>query len=785
MKRVMKNLMRVPRLLVLFRVTLVGVYMGLSETAEAQSPTASISGFIVDGSNGETLIGANVFLKPGYRGATSNSRGYYVIPRVEAGRYTIHVQYMGYQPYASEITIGEGETAQVNIQLVGEALETEEIVVVGDSLPRIEELYRRPVSKLELTGVEIAKIPQVAEADLLRSLQTLPGVVSVSDFSSALYVRGGSSDQNLYLIDGTDVYNPEHAFGLFSTFNTDAIKKVELSKGGFGAEYGGRLSSVLNVTNLDGNREEFEGSASLSLLSARTTLQMPIGRRGSISGSIRRTYFDKTIGAAIEDLPAYYFWDGNAKAHLELNRKNYLTLSAYGGRDVLGYTYNEKATSPTGFDVTWGNTTGSARWTHVFSPQLFSNFWVTGSRFRSSFRNTEPFDVFDKNRVSDVTVKGSLEYYASREWTLRFGFEQKFLRYAYTEEYPDRVVDIRRDPRQSTAYAQVNYKPDARWDIESGVRLDRWDAAKNYTNVDPRLTVRYRLTETINLKGAAGIYHQYLHRFERPFFVGIWSSSDENQKDSESKHLIVGIQQSFSNAIEVEIESYYKTYDRIHSLNPNVITAIEPERNDANGKAVYTQTRGLFLTGKGDSKGVEALIRKTAGPWTGWASVTWSTVGVRYDRVNDGRTFAPRHDRTMNINLVANADARNLLRSFRGESSQRDAGQWIVSAGFFFNSGQPITVPASKYVIRRSPDDVSWRQDYPSQINRYRLPAYARLDVSVSYARRFTHWSFEPYLQVYNLGNRKNVWFLEYDGDKVKKVNMFPVLPTIGFNFKF
>lgn len=750
-----------------------------------QTPSASVSGFVFDESNGETLIGANVFLKPGYRGATSNSSGYYVIPRVEAGPYTIHVQYIGYKPYAREITVKDGEIVKLNIVLQNEAIESEEVVIYGDSLPRIEELYRRPISKLELTGVEIAKIPQVAEADLLRSLQTLPGVVSMSDFSSALYVRGGSSDQNLYLIDGTDVYNPEHAFGLFSTFNTDAIKKVELSKGGFGAEYGGRLSSVLNVTNLDGNREEFEGSGSLSLLSARTTLQMPIGHRGSISGSIRRTYFDKTIGAAINDIPDYYFWDGNVKAYFELDKKNFLTISGYGGQDVLGFTFNEEAESRTGFDVRWGNTTGSARWTRVFTPQLFGNFWVTGSRFQSKFEFTEPFDFSDENFVSDVTVKGSLEYYASERWSTRFGFEQKFLHGIFEQEFPDGRVDVNRRRRQSTAYAQVNYRPDGRWDIEPGVRFDYFDAERDYKNLDPRLTVRYRLTETSNLKAAAGIYHQYLHRMERPFFVGIWTSSDENQRESESKHLILGYQQQFAETYELEIEAYLKTYRNVYSLNQNIIAAVVPERYDEQGRAIYANTKGLFDRGRGNSQGLEFLLKKNSGAVTGWMALSWAGTRMTFDGINQDQPFPPRHDRTVNVNFVSSIDVKNGLRVLRGEETKRDKGRWIFGTNFIYNSGQPITVPSSYYAIRPTPDAGFWTRENPTTINKFRLPYYARLDISVSYLRQFTHWSFEPYLQIYNVGNRKNVWFLEYDGTKVDKISMFPILPTIGMNFKF
>ncbi len=344
---------------------------------------SSISGFVFDKTNGESLIGANLYIEGIGVGASTNLNGYYVIPQVAAGTYTLVCDYQGYQPHREEIRVENSQPLKINIIMVESILETETIVVTADSIPTIEKLYNKPISGVNLSGMQIRRIPQVAEADLLRSLQTLPGVEPLSDFSSALYIRGGTPDQNLYLLDGTDVYNPEHAFGLFSTFNTDAIKQVDLSKGGFGAEYGGRLSSILNITNIDGNREQFEGTASISLLSARTTLQMPISDFGSVSGSVRRTYFDQTVAKMIDDLPDYYFYDGNLKAFFDINANNNLTLSAYGGRDVLDFIFNTSGSDETGFKYDWGNATASARWTTVISPILFANFWITASRWMS------------------------------------------------------------------------------------------------------------------------------------------------------------------------------------------------------------------------------------------------------------------------------------------------------------------------------------------------------------------------------------------------------------------
>jgi hypothetical protein len=239
-----------------------------------------VSGFVRDASDGELLIRATVLVEGAPLGGLTNVQGYYVLPNIPVGEHTLVFTYIGYAALRQSVTITADSDTRIDVRLNPEAVRGQEVVVRADSMPAAEMLFRKPISQIRLNPAQINSLPQVAESDLLHSLKSLPGVLPLSDFSSALYVRGGTPDQNLYPLDGTDVYNPEHTFSIFSTFNTDAIKQADLSKGGFGAEYGGRLSSVLDVTNLDGNREEFEGTASLSLLSAKTTLQAPLGSRG-------------------------------------------------------------------------------------------------------------------------------------------------------------------------------------------------------------------------------------------------------------------------------------------------------------------------------------------------------------------------------------------------------------------------------------------------------------------------------------------------------------------------
>ncbi|MEJ2053139.1 MAG: TonB-dependent receptor, partial [Calditrichaceae bacterium] len=727
-------------------------------------------------------IGANVYIDGAMYGSSTNQDGYYVIPKMPAGTYTLVVDYLGYKQSLNEIIIKKGERTKLDIYLDEDILQTETIVIVADSIPTIEKLYNKPISEIHLNAKQIQQIPQAVEADLMRSLQTLPGIVPVSDFSSELYVRGGTADQNLYLLDGADVYNPDHAFGFFSTFNTDAIKQVNVSKGGFGAEYGGRLSSVVDVTNLDGNREEFEGSVAISLLSAKTTLQMPIGQFGSISGSIRRTYFDKTIANYIDDVPDYYFYDGNIKAFFDINAHNKLSLSGFGGRDYLDFVFNEDAEEKVGFTYDWGNKTGSIKWTHIFSPTLFSNFWITNSRF-SSYFDLDEFNVSEDNIVMDFTVKGNLEYHYSNKISAQFGFEQKYLRINYEQEFPGGEVDAKAAPEHYATYVQSNWRPNRRWDIETGIRYNYFDADTSYQNFSPRLSAKYRLTDKINLKAAAGIYYQYLHRVPRFITSDIWTNSNSFQKPSRSIHYILGYQQEIRKDYQFETEAYYKEFDNVYSFNNNFLTELTTDRFNSDNEPVYDVIKGLFNTGKGNSYGLELMIRKDVGFVTGWVGYSLSKTKYTIEAINGGREFSPRHDRTSMLNFVSTFN-------LSGKPKDIYKGTWHVGLNLVYSSGQPYTEPGSGYIIGSTPNAPERYVEYaPTSINNIRFPDYARMDVSLIYRKKFRPFALETYIQIYNIGNRRNVWFVNYEYENgkpdAKEVTMLPLLPTLGLNIKF
>lgn len=757
--------------------------------------TGNINGFVFDDENGEALIGANVYIESSTFGTTTNFNGYYILPDIPVGEHRLICEYIGYAKYIKTIELRSGQNINLTIILKPSLFETEEIIVVADSMRMSQRLFNKPISEISLSPKEIKQIPQIIESDLLRTLQSLPGILPVSDYSSELYVRGGTPDQNLILIDGADVYNPEHAFGLFSTFNTDAIKDVEISKGGFKAPYGGRLSSLINVTFIDGNRNHFEKEVGISLMSAKALMQGPLGQFGSISASFRRTYFDQTYGRFMDDVPDYYFYDSHIKAFFDIDANNKLSVSTYLGRDVLDYVFNEDEDDSESLIYNWGNKTGSIRWTHIFNPKLFSNFWLTYSQFSSEF---ELADFSEDNSITDLTFKGQFEYAMTKSIMAEFGYEYKKLSYAYEEYFPGGTVDINRNRNHYVGYTSIGWQPTDRWKIDGGLRYNYFDSNVDFKNWAPRFSAKYRLSEISNLKLAVGRFHQYLHRVPRAFIADIWTTADENYTNSSANHYILGYQREIGDNIAFELEGYYKQYENIYSLK-DFIVDFQPQAYDDKGSPIYTSTAGLFDRGDGHSIGFEVLFRKNYGPLTGWIAYALSKTKYAIENVDNGKEFTPRHDRTSVINAIVNIELKNFIRDIRNRKAKKDRGNWLLGINFIYSTGQPITLTSSTYTMSSFPD---WGYEaylvYPSDRNKFRLPSYIRFDLSITYERQYNGWMMIPYFQFFNLGNRKNVWFINYENEeeiedgglkvikqKVETIEMLPFFPTLGVTVKF
>ncbi len=769
---------------------------------EAQSPrTSTISGFVYDKSTGETLIGTNVYLKNSHLGSITDNNGYFVISNVPVGKQKLVASYVGYKTAEKDIDVN-GSGGIIKLYLTPAAYKVGEVIVKGDSERIGDRMFSRPVSTIDMSSQQVNQIPQVVESDLLRALQTMPGITALSDFSSAIYVRGGTPDQNLYLVDGAEIYNPEHAFGIFSTFNTNAIKRVEVSKGGFGAEYGDRLSSVINVIDLEGNRNKFQGDFNLSLIAASLTLQSPLGSFGSISGSFRRTYIDQTYAKFIKNLPSYYFDDGNLKGFFQFGDKDNLTLSYFGSADNLNYKIDKTLPQSPHFLYNWGNNLGSINWKHIFSDKVFTSFYLTGSRFQSNF-SINAFQNFNElNTLSDYTAKGSLEYFISNELNMKAGADYKQLGLLYNFNWDAGLVNINTLAHEANAYVSFLWHPVPVWDIEAGLRYASFHSDKTFTHFLPRLSIKYRLSATSNLKFATGIYSQYLDSIQRLFFSSIWMAADKNINDSRATHFILGYQKQVGDYFVADLETYLKNYKNLYIFNQNFNAETTPSYYLPDGNPAYTSNKNLLIRGDGKSFGLEIMLRKDIGAVTGWIAYSLSRTQYVFDGINQGNIFVPRQDRTSVLNFVLNGNIGDIFRGNWNGAPSNSGSNWLLGLNFIYTSGQPITVPVSAYYVNTLPDwnnygtgsrDLPAYKLYPGPIDTYRLPPYIRLDLSITWKKDYGTWSLAPYLQIINIGNRKNVWFINYrsniqNGAVVQNItteDMLPILPSLGLTIKF
>lgn len=735
-------------------------------------PTAvlatDVSGYIRDASNGESLPFVNVYLKGESRGSISNEAGYYVIAGVPAGAHTLVVSLIGYAPFTQDIELADGDLV-VDVELQSQAIQLQATVVEADANEIVE--FDISPSRTSLRPSELKAAPAAIEADPIRTIQTLPGVAALSDFSVGLYVRGGTPDQNLVLLDGSDVYNASHLFGLFSTFPADAAKSTELLKGGYPAKYGGRLSSVLNVITDEGNKERFEGTGGASLLASRLTLQGPVAR-GSWLVSGRRTHLDPLISLARKALDAqrfgYHFYDLQGKTHQVLSHSDQFTLAAYTGQDGLTYRFDEFD-----FDLEWGNRTVSSKWTHVFDSNLFGNFLFTGSRFKAqTIFNTEDTTLEETNRLTDLSWKGDISWLPSQAHSVDFGFLVKRMSMEYNfGETDQNWVDIDVEGFHNALYVADTWSLTHRLRVQPGLRLNHFSNG-GYSDWSPRIAARYQLGADTFLKAATGVYHQYIFRLAREFqgislLSNVWALADSTAEPSRSIHYVGGIETKWR-SMDVDLEGYFKDYDELYELNYD-----EQESVDIGD---------ILRRGDGQAWGFDILLRKRSGRHTGWialnAGVTERTIdGLNLDSDGNPQSFRSKFDRRLTLHVI---------------HSWRLGERWTVSSRFTQASGQPYTQVFGSGEIEL-PSGLRWTFWDKGELNAVRLPEYQRLDTSIARQFRFRGWDMKAYLQIVNVTNHENVFnYFWTDGTTHKQkpgkrtaISMLPILPSFGIDFSF
>ncbi len=754
---------------------------------------ATISGFVTRADSNEPMHYANLRIAGLKSGTQTNKQGYYVISIPQPGTYTLNVSLVSYAAQEYTFTISsEGETVVHNFALIKSSIELGTVKVTANSDKTGS--INIPVSTIRQTTEQLQNVVAVAESDVFRALATLPGVTPISDFSAGLYVRGGSPDQNLILLDDIDVYNPNHFGGIFSTFNTDAIDSAELIKGGYPAMYGGRLSSVLDVDNLQGNRIKPHGVARLSLISSSATLEGPwrIGnQKGSYMGSFRRTYVE-LLQQLMSDIPDYYFYDGHAKVNWDVSLKDKLTLSTYFGKDKLRFDFGDQ------IKAEWGNETFSAQWQHLFSPKLYSRFVFAGSRFASKLAqiSQEDENIYTReNSIDDISSKGILSWMPNNHHQVDTGFEFKWndtkLNFSTTYDYdPNTLPDIDISSLMSSVYVQDSWNPDALWTVQPGLRLTWYNSLKfnlpslpnaSYINLDPRVSLRRKLDLNESVYATYGLYHQYLTLMSMgassPF--DIWFPLDGSLKPGNSNHFILGYTRDFPGGLGLDLEGYYKTYDKILEFNEDT------NYNWDNQNGVLADT---FHVGKGFTWGADLQIRMDWQGFEGFVGYTYSRTKRKMQGLNtnpetgESEYFYPRYDRTHSLNIVETYKlTENLGVPFLG-------GDLKLGVKFTYLTGQPDQIPEHIYF-----DGNNFQIVYSYQ-DRLRLPYYLRLDLSTKLEFVKKWGSIEPYLEVVNVTNHDNVGGRSYfvslnDEGNPELINrdsaQFPFLPFIGVNIKW
>lgn len=759
------------------RISIVAmVVMASLQNASWAQPqlTSTLSGFVRDGSDGERLPNAAVAIAVENRelGALSNAEGYYAIPDIPAGTWVVTASYIGYTTQRDTLALAAGQALRWDIELERQALEMVEVVVEAEATATSEVNQRPSVVALQVTDVQ--QMAAMAEPDLLRSLQLLPGVQSASDFSSGLYVRGGGPDQTGILLDQMRLYNPSHAFGFFSTFNPDAIKDVTFYKGAYPAQYGGSLSAILDVQNRDGNRRNFSTSGGVSLISSRLMSEGPLGQ-GSWMVAGRRTYIDPVLRAVRRttdelDGLGYWFYDVNAKVNTQLSPNDNLMLSAYRGNDHLDISLGISDSTNTdtlsfGFGNNWGNEALTGRWTHVFSPALFGRVIAQYSKYHSDITlNLFGTPIAVRNRVRDVSIKGDLDYFAAANHTLRTGVGLTLFRFDYGVLFDQYENDQVVKPYLLTAYVQDNWQVTPLTEARLGLRGTYYGEG-GHLSLNPRFSLSRVLQEGWRVKLAGGSYRQYLQLVSSEGFSGgdLWLPLDETVEPGRSYQAVAGLEWEPANSYRFSVETYYTDLANL------VVLDEEQGENDE-----QETSEDIFKTGgTGYATGVELFAEKRRGRLSGWLGYTLGWTRRTFPDIDGGRTFPPKYDRRHDVSLTA---------TYR-------LARWTWTANLVYGTGQAYTPAAARYTLRDPASDRPVDRLLAASRNTARLLPYHRLDVGMRRTFGLFGADVDFYLQIFNAYNRRNEWFIQYDpNDSTEQpivVRMLPIVPTFGFDFRF
>jgi len=760
-----------------FFVALLFATMSLATPAHAQRVT--ISGTITDESNGEFLIGAHVFALDVNRGAVSNKYGFYslTIPRQDS--VAIVFSFLGFEPSIKKIQTEED--IKLNVALHIRTATLDEVTVSADRLDD----FNISATRMGVIDVPIRVVEQfpaiLGEQDVLKVIQFLPGVQAGNEGTTGFHVRGGNIDQNLVQLDEATVYNPNHLFGLFSTFNTRALNSLNLVKGGFPAQYGGRLSSVVEIAMREGNKNRYEGQGGIGLVASHGTFEGPIKKeKGSFIVSARRSYLDLVMRpfqkAGQKNL--YYFYDTNAKVNYELSPNDRVFLSYFRGRDVAEYV----DVSGLGYGVGFGNSTTTARWNHIFGSKLFSN----ASLIRNTYFlrvSTVQGQFYSENysAIEDLTAKAELQYFPGGGHQVRVGGVYMDHKYSSTgtegEVIKNLVVPeldtniiVPRTAEEWALYVNDQWEISDRIGLNLGLRLPTYRTEDaSFSEIEPRASIRFGLNDNTSLKASYTVMNQFAHLVPSTTAslpTDIWIPSSKRTIPQHSEQMAVGLFRNFkNNAYETSLELYTKT------MKNQVLF------REGTQLYSYLDIDNELTYGKGWSRGAELFLKKNQGRLTGWISYTLSKTEQKFPELNAGRKFPFRFDRRHNLSVTSQYDL---------------SGRWKLSGNFVFNTGAAYTLPLGRVYSAQGGDLYAGLfYDYES-LNNYRMRPYHRMDVSATYSLRPKRVrKSELVFSTYNIYSRTNPYYVFLDLDLNtaepigKEVSLIPIVPSVTYNVWF
>jgi hypothetical protein len=760
---------------------IIGLFLLISSVS-AQS-TVVVSGSVRDKQTGESLIKAVVRIQElPNAGIISNEYGFYSLS-LPKGNYSVVVSQVGYETLVQKIKLDSSQTINFSLQTKNVLKE-----VVVESSRKNDNLTKAQMGTETINMSAISKVPVIfGEKDLLKTIQLLPGVKSAGEGNSGFFVRGGGADQNLILLDEAPVYNATHLLGFFSTFNSDAIKDATIIKGNSPSQYGGRLSSVLDVKMKEGNNQDYTVNGGIGLISSKVSIEGPLQKnKSSFILSGRRTYADVFLKATEKFKDnILYFYDLNAKANYQINAKNKIYVSGYFGRDELGLGQD--------FGIDWGNKTGTIRWNKIISNKLFLNtsFIYSDYNYNVKLKNGETnFNI--NSEIKDVNLKQDYTLYTNTQNTLRFGFNtilHNIRPSTFTGTVINSVAKTGRNGLENAVYLTNNYKATNQLTIDYGMRLSMYTLmggdvyniyqnglvsssiklapssfGKTYANLEPRITTNFRIDDEKSIKAGYARNVQHLHLLSNSVASSPsdqWIGNSYNIKPEIADQISVGyVTKVFKNNFEFTTEAYYK-----HLQN-------QIDYKDGAEINTVSDVESVLLYGIGRAYGLELLLKKKEGRLTGWIGYTLSKTERKIEGINGNNWYNARQDRTHDISVVGIYDLND---------------RWSISGVFVYNTGDAVTYPTGKYNLQGQT-----LYQYAAR-NANRMPAYHRLDFSATYEKNKTKrmhgsWNFS----LYNVYGRENAYRISFKDDpndptrtQIIRTALFKWVPSVTYQFKF